>query len=113
MATAQLGLAETDPAAVLTHLTRWAAKFHDDVSPAAVTDVLVSFAFLVGLNVAAADPVFAAALLSRTEEGMPSAAVDARTLALSLGRGLPRGDCVEARKPSEESVIGLRGMRPR
>ncbi len=91
MEQAQMGPRRTDPAVVFEHLTRWAAKFHDDLSPAAVTDVLVVFALIVGLNMAVADPAFAVALVSRIKEQMPSAAEDARMLAVSLECPLPIG----------------------
>ena len=89
MAQAQVDPRRADPTVVFTHLTGWAAKFHDDLSPAAVTDVLVVQAFIVGLHMATTNPAFAGALLSRIREEMPSAATNARMLAMSLECPLP------------------------
>ena len=89
MAQAQVDPRRADPTVVLARLTGWAAKFHDDLSPAAVTDVLVVYSLIVGLHMAAANPAFAAALLSGIREEMPSAATNARMLAMSLECPLP------------------------
>jgi hypothetical protein len=73
-----------DPGAVFTCLSEWAAQFHDDASPARVTDVLVAFTFVAGLSFAAAGPAAAADFLWRVEEEMPSASKLARSLAGAL-----------------------------
>jgi hypothetical protein len=85
-----------DPGTVFTYVSAWAAQFHDDASPARVTDVLVAFAFVAGVSFAAAGPEAAAAFLRRVKEEMPSAG----KLAQSLSRTLldsavdePRDDC--------------------
>jgi hypothetical protein len=81
-----------DPSAVLAHLSQWAARFHDEESPAEVTDVLASFAFMVGLNMAVADAKFAAALLRRLDEVMPSAGAYARIMARMLAQPCARAN---------------------
>lgn len=80
----QTGPRQVDPGAVFIYLSEWAAQFHDDSSPARVTDVLVAFAFVAGLSFAAAGPAATAALLCRVEEEMPSASKRARSLARVL-----------------------------
>jgi hypothetical protein len=85
----QTGSRQVDPGAVFTHLSEWAAQFHDDSSPARVTDVLLAFAFIAGLSFAAAGPAAAADLLCRVEEEMPSASKRARLLARTLLDSMP------------------------
>jgi hypothetical protein len=75
---------DVDGGSVLTCLAEWAAQFYDDSSPARVTDVLVAFAFVAGLNFAAAGPATTAALLCGGEEERPSASRRARLLARAL-----------------------------
>jgi hypothetical protein len=75
-----------DPLVMLTCLQKWAAAFCDDASPAQVTHILVAFAFLVGLNVAAARPEHVEGLLRIMHEEMPSANEHARSLADALVR---------------------------
>lgn len=76
----QIDRPEVDPTAVFARLTEWTAQFHDEFSPARVTDVLVVFAFLVGLSLAATGPAFAEALLRQLEDKMPSASEHARSI---------------------------------
>ncbi len=73
-----------DPGAMFAYLTEWAAKFHDDSSPAPVTDVLVAFAFLVGVNLGTANAGVSAAFLRRMEKEMPAASGQARQLARAM-----------------------------
>jgi hypothetical protein len=73
-----------DPMAMLACLRQWVAEFCDDASPAQVTDILVVFAFLVGLNVAAARPEYVEQLLYLISEEIPSASQHARSLADAL-----------------------------
>lgn len=80
----QAGPRQVDPGAVFRHVSEWAAQFHDDSSPARVTDVLVAFTFVAGVSFAAAGPATAAAFLRRVEEEMPSAGKLARSLARAL-----------------------------
>jgi hypothetical protein len=75
---------QVDPGAVFTCVSEWAAQFHDESSPAQVTDVLVAFAFVAGVSFAAAGPATAGAFLCRVEEEMPSASKLARLLARAL-----------------------------
>ncbi len=65
-------------------MTAWAGRFHDDSSPASVTDVLVAFAFIAGLRFAASGPAATDALLRRMEEEMPAVGEHARLLASTL-----------------------------
>lgn len=65
--------AEVSPAAVLSRLTDWAATYRGDPCPGAVADVLVSFAFLVGLQAGARYPEAARQVLRRVSEEQPSA----------------------------------------
>lgn len=87
----QIDSPELDTGAVFALLKEWAAPFHDDSSPAQVTDVLVGFTFVVGLSLAVADPAIAAALLHRLEEEMPSASASARTTAQGILDSLTAG----------------------
>ncbi len=65
--------------------------FRDDSSAAQGTDFLVFFAFLVGVELAAAHTDAAAALLDYTEEKMPSANEYVSALADALaGKRQPR-----------------------
>ncbi|TET53646.1 MAG: hypothetical protein E3J64_03240 [Anaerolineales bacterium] len=80
----QTGPRQVDPGAVFIYLSEWAAQFHDDSSPARVTDVLVAFAFVAGVSFAAAGPAATATLLCWVEEEMPSASKRARLLARAL-----------------------------
>lgn len=92
----QTGPRQVNPGAVFTCLSEWAAQFHDDASPARVTDVLVAFTFVAGLSFAAAGPAAAADFLCRVEEEMPSASKLARSLAGALLDSTvdePREDC--------------------
>jgi hypothetical protein len=90
-------------------VSEWAAQFHDDSSPARVTDVLVAFAFVAGVSFAAAGPATAGAFLCRVEEEMPSAAKLARSLARALldsmadGRREDCGPGTAAFEPSPSS----------
>lgn len=77
----QTGPISVDTGAVFALLTEWAAQFHDDSSPAQVTDVLMVFAFVAGLNLALAGPEAAVAFLRWLEVEMPSAGQHARSLA--------------------------------
>jgi hypothetical protein len=70
--------------AMLAYLREWVAEFCDDASPAQVTDILVVFAFLVGLNVASARPEYVERLLRLMREEIPSASQHARSLADAL-----------------------------
>lgn len=69
---------------MFTYLTEWAAKFHSDSSPAQVTDVLVAFSFLVGINLGTANASLSAAFLRQMEKEMPSASRQARALARAM-----------------------------
>lgn len=92
----QAGPPQVDPGAVFTCVSEWAAQFHDDSSPAKVTDVLVAFTFVAGVSFAAAGPAAAAAFLRRVEEEMPSASKLAQSLARALLDSIanePREDC--------------------
>lgn len=92
----QAGPPQVDPGAVFTCVSEWAAQFHDDSSPAKVTDVLVAFTFVAGVSFAAAGPAAAAAFLRRVEEEMPSASKLAQSLAQALldsTANEPREDC--------------------
>ena len=92
----QTGPRRVGPGAVFIYLSEWAAQFHDDASPARVTDVLVAFTFVAGLSFAAAGPAATAALLHWVEEEMPSASKLARVLARALLDSAvdePREDC--------------------
>ncbi|MEE8346420.1 MAG: hypothetical protein V3S20_03630 [Dehalococcoidia bacterium] len=80
----RIELPDVDTAAVLAYVKEWAAPFHDDFSPAQVTDVLVGFAFVMGMSLAMGNPAFAAALLRRLEEEMPSASESARATAQGI-----------------------------
>ena len=99
-------LPDVDTAAVLAHVKEWAAPFHDDSSPAQVTDVLVGFAFVMGISLALGNPIFAAALLRRLEEEMPTASASARATAqgivdsLKVTRNGGRRSSPAARGPS-------------
>jgi hypothetical protein len=74
--------------AMLAYLRQWVGEFCDDASPAQVTDVLVVFAFLVGLNVAAARPEYVETILRLMQEEIPSASQHARSMADALvGQG--------------------------
>lgn len=64
---------EVSPAVVLSRLTGWTAGYRGDPCPGAVADVLVSFAFLVGLQAGAGRPDAALRLLGRLAEEQPSA----------------------------------------
>src|SRR3989304_5402441 len=75
----RIDLPDVDAAAVFAYVKAGAAPFHDDFSPAQVTDVLVAFAFVMGMSLALGHPNFAAAFLHRLEEEMPSASASART----------------------------------
>ncbi len=75
---------DVDPGALLAHVTGWADRFHDDSSPASVTDVLVAFAFVAGLRFAASGPAATDALLRRMEEEMPAVGMHARLLTSTL-----------------------------
>jgi len=79
-----MGPRGSGPGAMFTYLTEWTAKFHDSSSPTQVTDVLVSFAFLVGVNLGAANPPVSAAFLRQMETEMPSANGKARQLARAM-----------------------------
>jgi hypothetical protein len=63
---------------------QWVAEFCDDASPAQVTDVLVVFAFLVGLNVAATRPQYIETIFRLMQEEIPSASQHARSIADAL-----------------------------
>ncbi len=84
MAMSRMEPPSLDPMAMLAYLREWVAEFCDDASPAQVTDVLVVFAFLVGLNVAAARPEYVERLLRLMWEEIPSASQHARSLADAL-----------------------------
>ena len=73
-----------DPPTALTCLKGWAGRFYDDSSPAKVTDVLVVFAFVVGVEMASAHPDEAAALLQHVRVTMPSAGAEASRVASTL-----------------------------
>ncbi len=92
----QTGWRRVNPGAVFASLSEWAAQFHDDASPARVTDVLVAFAFVAGLSFAATGPAAAADFLCRVEEEMPSASKLGRSVARALLDSMgdePREDC--------------------
>ncbi len=79
-----MGPRVSGPGAIFTYLAEWAAQFHDRSSPTQVTDVLVSFAFLVGVNFGAANPPVSAAFLRQMEKEMPSASRKACQLARAM-----------------------------
>ena len=61
------------PAEVLTRLTEWVTAYRSDPCPGAVADVLVSFAFLVGLQAGARRPEAAHRMLRHMAQEQPSA----------------------------------------
>ncbi len=92
----QTGPRRVDPGTVFMYLSEWAAQFHDDASPARVTDVLVAFTFVAGLSFGAVGPAAAADFLCWVEEEMPSASKLAQSLARALLDSMadePREDC--------------------
>ncbi|HET9476299.1 MAG TPA: hypothetical protein VFP63_02295 [Dehalococcoidia bacterium] len=64
---------EVSPAVVLSRLTGWSTDYRADPCPAAVADVLVSFAFLVGLQAGSRRPEAVHSLLCRVSREQPSA----------------------------------------
>ena len=75
---------EVSPAVVLSRLTGWTAAYRADPCPGAVADVLVSFAFLAGLQAGAKRPETARRILRRVSEEQPSAYRRSADLALEL-----------------------------
>ncbi len=75
---------DVDPGALLAHVTGWADRFHDDSSPASVTDVLVAFAFIARLRFASSRPAATDALVRRMEQMMPAVGKHARLLTSTL-----------------------------
>lgn len=64
---------EVSPAVVLSRLIEWTAGYRGDPCPGAVADVLVGFAFFVGLQAGAGRQDLARRLLGRLAEEQPSA----------------------------------------
>lgn len=79
-----MGPLGSGPGAMFAYVTEWAAQFHDSSSPPQVTDVLVSFSFLVGVNFGAGNPPVSAAFLRQMEKEQPSANRKARQLAKAM-----------------------------
>lgn len=75
---------EVSPAVILTRLTGWTTAYHDDPCPGAVVDVLVSFAFLVGLQAGSGLPDAARGILRRVSDEQPSAFRRSADIALAL-----------------------------
>lgn len=75
---------EVSPAVVLSRLTGWSRDYLADPCPAAVADVLVSFAFLVGLQAGARRPDAARSVLRQVSREQPSAYQRSADVARSL-----------------------------
>ncbi len=75
---------EISPAVVLSRLTGWSKDYRADPCPAAVADVLVSFAFLVGLQAGAGRPHAAHSILRQVSREQPSAYERSADVARSL-----------------------------
>jgi hypothetical protein len=86
MASSQADRPASDLRAVLDGIRQWVDRHLEDTTPAQVTEVLAVSAFLVGLNMAWANPAQAAGLLRETAEQVPSVGDYTRTLADDLAR---------------------------
>ncbi len=84
---------EVSPAAVLSRLTGWTAAYRADPCSGAVVDVLVGFAFLVGLQAGAGCPDIARRILRRLSEEQPSAFQRSADVALGLFETEPPARC--------------------
>ena len=85
--------AEVSPAIVLSRLTGWTAGYRSDPCSGAVADVLVGFAFLVGLQAGARRPEAALRFLGRLAEEQPSAFRRSAQLAQGLFEPEASADC--------------------
>jgi hypothetical protein len=81
------------PAEVLTRLTEWTTAYRSDPCPGAVVDVLVSFAFLVGLQAAARRPEATHRVLRQIAQEQPSAFQKSADVSRALFEAAAGGGC--------------------